>query len=534
LSEELRARRASLALVVLVAIGLRAYRLDVDVPEVQYVDAFRFVGQAGQLAASGRWQPSDFIYPSGFVYVLVVLYRAFGVVSAYGQHVLAQVVAAVFGVGLVGATAWVATRVSGGIGVVLAAALAAASPVLVTQSRTPAPDTLCAFGMCLAIVVAAGRPVALRSWAGSAATAAVATGAKWTGGFAAPVLAVAAVATAWRERSARLFWRIALVGVLVGVAVLLATSPYLVPLRADYLGALRYNASIQAAGQIGRVQDGWLDYLVSATPTWEAPWLGTSLLSDIGLPALVLAGVGLGMAASGRLGFAGGLYAAVVVGYLLTVSRPGGLKAIRFLVPIIPFLGALAGAAVERALPPSVRGRPLVWLASIALVVGAPLVWSLRYVDALRRPSTNRVVREWMGTHVPEGAGVFLGPFFTDDLRRLPFRFQWLREVGPRQYGLPPEVGPSPERNPIYGPELVDGLRRAGIEYVVLNSYFDGAFARIPENERSFPRAVANHEAFVAKLRREGDLILAEPGWRAGRIGPDIDVWRLRPVEVRP
>jgi hypothetical protein len=524
----------ALALVVLVATGLRAYRLDFEVAEVQYVDAFRFVGQAGHLAATGSWRPTDFIYPSLFVYLLAASYRAFGVVSAYGQHVLAQSLAAAFGVALVGATAWAASRVSGGIGILLAAALVATSPVLVTQSRTPAPDTLCAFGMCLAIVVAAGRPVRLRSWAASAAAAAVATGAKWTGGFAAPVLGAAAVATAWRERSPRLLSRIALVGVLVGLAVVLATSPYLVPLRAEYLGALRYNASIQRAGQIGRVQEGWLDYLVSATPTWEAPWLGTSLLSDIGLPALLLAGVGLGMAAGGRLGFAGGLYAATVVGYLVTVSRPGGLKAIRFLIPIIPFLGVLAGAAVERGLPPTLRDRRLVWLVSLALVAGAPLFWSLQYVDAFRRPSTNRMVRDWMRARVPEGSGVFLGPFFTDDLRRLPFRFQWLRDVGPRQYGLPPEIGPSPERNTIYGPELLDGLRRADVEYVVLNSWFDGAFTRIAENERYFPRSVASYEAFVARLRREADLIHAEPGWRAGRMGPDIDVWRLRPREVRP
>lgn len=524
----------SLALVVLVAIGLRCYRLDFDLPEVQYVDAFKFVGQAGQLAASGSWRPTDFFYPSLFAYLLVVLYRAFDVTSVYGQHVVALSVAAVFGVGVVGVAAWAASRLSSGLGIVLAAALAAASPILVSESRTPAPDTLCAFFMSLAIVVASGRPVALRAWGASAAAAALATGAKWTGAFAAPILAATAVATAWRARSPRLFWRIALVVTVVGAGVLLATTPYLVPLRDAYLGAFRYTATVQRAGQIGRVQDGWLDYLVSSTPTWEAPWLGTSLLSDVGLPAVLLAGAGLGMAASGRLGFAGGLYAATVGAYLLTVARPGGLKALRFLLPIMPFLCALAGAVVERTLPPAVRNRYPVWLAVVLLVAGAPVFWSLQYIDALRRPSTNLSVREWMREHVPHGSGVFLGPFFTDDLRTLPFNFQWLRDVGPRQYRLPPDVGPSPERNPIYGPELVDGLRRARVEYVVLNSYFDGALSRIPENERYFPRAVATREAFIDRLRNEADLIHAQPGWREGRIGPDIEIWRLRPVEVRP
>jgi hypothetical protein len=180
-------------------------------------------------------------------------------------------------------------------------------------------------------------------------------------------------------------------------------------------------------------------------------------------------------------------------------------------------------------LPASSRSRALVWLVCMLVVTWTPLHRSLRYVEALTRPSTNALVRAWMREHVPEGSVVFLGPFFTDDLFQLPYRFQWLRDVGPRQYRLPPEVGPSPERNPIYGPELVDGFRRAGIEYVVLNSYFDGALSRIPENERYFPRAVAGYEAFIGRLRTDAELIHATSGWRDGRIGPDIQIWRLRP-----
>src|SRR5262249_54092326 len=144
------------------------------------------------------------------------------------------------------------------------------------------------------------------------------------------------------------------------------------------------------------------------------------------------------------------------------------------------------------------------------------------------QPSTNARAREWMRAEVLPNAVVFLGPFFTDDFYKLPFRFQWLREVGPRLYGLPPGIGLSPERNPLYGPELVDGFRRAGGAYVVLNSSFGGAFAGVPENARFFPRSVARYAASPARLRETADLVHEEIGWDAGRLGPDIQIWRLR------
>jgi hypothetical protein len=401
---------------------------------------------------------------------------------------------------------------------------------MVTQSRTPAPDTLCVLFMTIAVAVAARRPGPLGRWAAAGAACGLAAGAKWTGTFAAPAIAVAAVATAWRERSAGRLVRIATVSAGSAALALLATTPFLLGSWPAYQRELGVVAAVQRVGEIGCVQLGPLDYLLSRTPTWHQPWLGTSLTADLGLPALLFAAGGLVLAASGRLGFAGGLYAATAVAFLASISGTGRLKAIRFVLPAVPLLAALAGAAAERALPPAVRRRPLVWLAVGAALIALPVHRSLEYVAALQRPSTNALAREWMRAHVPPGSIVFVGPFYTDDFFRLPFRFQWLRGVGARIYRLPPGAGASPERNPIYAPDLVDALRQAGVEYVVLNSYFDAAFTRVPENERFFPVAVASYEAFQARLAREAERILARPGWRERRVGPDIDVWRLRPV----
>jgi hypothetical protein len=360
--------------------------------------------------------------------------------------------------------------------------------------------------------------------------AGLATSAKWTGLFVLPVMGAAAIMSSWRQRSPRRVIWMTLVGAVGALAAFFVTNPYFLEMRDPYVKEFQLTMAIQRAGQIGRVQNGPLDYLLSRTPTWETPWVGTSLLSDLGLPGFLLATGGIALAATGRLGFAGGFYAATVLGYLLIVSGSGSVKAIRYLLPVFPFLWAFSGGAAERLLPPRARARrnPALWLAVVVAVVAVPAYHSLEYAVALRQPSTNALVREWMRQNVPKGSVVFLGPFFTNDFRQLPFRFRRLGGAGARQFGFPPEVGPNPERDPLYGPELVDKFRRAGVEYVVLNSYFDGALSRIPENERFFPRSVESYEAFLARLSAEADLVHVRKGWSEHRIGPDIWIWRLR------
>jgi hypothetical protein len=357
----------------------------------------------------------------------------------------------------------------------------------------------------------------------------LAIGSKWTGAFVAPAVAVAATATAWQER------RVRLLPVALGVCgasalvALWATTPFLFTLRDAYA---REFASIMAAergGQIGRVQLGPLDYVFSGTPTWEAPWLGTSLVAELALPALLLVAGGLAFAASGRLGFAGAFYGATAFVYVASVSGTGWIKAIRFLLPCLPLLWTLAGSCMERLLP---RAGVLRLVVALTLALPARATSSrstFAYLAALPRPSTNALARDWLRRNVPPGAAVFVGPFFTDDLLALPYRFRAFRQAGSRLYGLPPAVGMSPERRPMYGADLVDELRSQGVEWLVLNSYFDDAFSPVPENLRFLPRSVRGYEAFLARLREEADLAHAEIGWADRRLGPEIRIWRLRP-----
>jgi 4-amino-4-deoxy-L-arabinose transferase-like glycosyltransferase len=520
---------ARLGLLVLLAAAVRLWRLDFDLPEVVYVDGFKFVGEATRMVDTGELRPTIFQYPGLYTYLLAALYHVLPVETAYGRELAATAVSAVAGTLVVAATAFVARAVTGIPGTLLAVALAAVSPALVTQSRTPAPDTLCLLFATVALGIAARRPASLRPWAVAGLMTGLAIGSKWTGAFAAPAVAVAAAGTAWHRRRPWLLPAALAVSGTCALLALCATTPFLPEMHDAYARAAAWEASTLRSGQIGRVQLGPLDYVLSRTPTWEAPWLGTSLLGELGPPALVLAASGLALAAGGRLGFAGAFYAATTVAYLVVISRAGWIKALRFLLPCLPLLWALAGAGAERLLPRRRAPRLVVGIGLGLMALALPARTTVAYLAALRGPSTNALARDWLRRNVPPGTPLFLGPFFTDDVAPLNFRLAQLGQVGGRIYGFPPEVGMSPERQRIYYPELVDELRARGVEWLVLNSYFDDAFSPVAENLHFFPRAVRGYEDFVTRLHREADLAHAEIGWADRRLGPDIRVWRLRP-----
>ena len=132
-----------------------------------------------------------------------------------------------------------------------------------------------------------------------------------------------------------------------------------------------------------------------------------------------------------------------------------------------------------------------------------------------------------MRDNVPPGSRVLLGPFFTDDLRPLLANETSLRRIGARQYRHTARPEDNPEANPIYSGALVDMCRKGGIEYVVLNSYFDGGLSRCADNERWFPVSVRAREEFMARIGSEAEKVFAVEGRPAGRFGPSIEIYRF-------
>jgi hypothetical protein len=521
--------------ILVVAAGLRVLWLDYDLPQVVWVDAFKFVQPAAGFARDGTFQLVDHQYPGLYPLVLAGVFGALDLQSPYAQHLAAQAVAAVAGAATVLAI-WIAAGAwCGTLGRVLAAGLCAVSPTLVTYARVPVSDGVVACFIAAAFAVLARAPGTWTAAAGAGAFVGLAAGSKLSGaqGLLLVLCALAARFVPYRELG-RLSAHAAAAAVAGALAFWITTPWFLRDLDA-YVRRLKLETLIQMGGQIGRVQRGAFDYLVSATPTWETPWLGTSLLGTEG-PLVLLAAVAAVALALWRRpppdALAGG---AVFVLLMLALQAGGGkLKAIRFLAPLLPICFVLIGWAVEREMAPRLGRRRWVSVALAAALLAVPAARSARFLAMHARPSTHVLARAWIHDSLPPGTPAFLAPFYADDLDDGHLEVVRLADVGSRQYRFPEGIGPSAERDLLYAPELLDEIRQRGVEHLILNSYFDAAFSPVPENLAFFPHATAAYAAFRERLEREARLVYEVIGLREGRLGPDIAIYRLEPPPPGP
>jgi 4-amino-4-deoxy-L-arabinose transferase-like glycosyltransferase len=365
-------RRAELALLATVLAGAalaRGWQLDYGLPDVTRVDAYKFVAPAAQWARTGELALGDYQYPGLYPVLLAGLYAGLGVRTAFAQHLVACAVAAAFGTATVWATWLAAAAWCGVAGRALAAALVAVSPILVTYSRVPASDGVVAFFFAAALACVARRPEAWTAAAAAGACIGLATGTEFSGVLGLPlVLGALALRDLRARRAGRLLADGTLALLAFGAAFWL-TTPWFFAHAEDYARRLAAEMLIQGGGRIGRVQAGFFDYLTSSTPTWEAPWLGSSLLGTEG--PLVLAALFAALAwVLVRRPRPDGLLAAVlcvVVAYAVQAG-PGRLKAIRFLAPLLPLGFAAIGWLVDRELARLAPRRALVPLLGVALL----------------------------------------------------------------------------------------------------------------------------------------------------------------------
>ncbi len=254
---------------------------------------------------------------------------------------------------------------------------------------------------------------------------------------------------------------------------------------------------------------------------------------------LGLALVAVALAVAGRLGRGAFLLAAHAVVFLAILCRPGHVKAVRFLLPILPALFVLAGLLVERGLARLTgwRSSPGIERSLAVLVIAGLLLWpasrSLPYVAMHRRESTTARAHAWIAEHVPSGSRVMVWPLFEEDLLTLPYNFLTIDGYGTRQYNLPASIGFSPERQPIFVPELFDQSRDAGLQYVVVNSFLGCQFSPSPENVKWFPVSVEQYGRTMEHIRQSSDRLFEIRGWEERRPGPDITVYGVHAAAAR-
>jgi 4-amino-4-deoxy-L-arabinose transferase-like glycosyltransferase len=485
-------RRSLLALV-----GLLALAAALRVPGLRYglpfpllsPDEESIVPRAWELVHGGGLDPGWYDYPTLLLELLAPLQLPYDE-PTYGA---ARAVAAAVGIGGVAAAWWLGRSAYGAAAGLLAGAACAVSTVHVVYSHMAVTDVLLTtlVTVSLALLVT-GR----LEWAGVAAG--LAASAKYPG----ILLALPIVLVGWRE------WRrlaVAAGGALVAFAL---TSPFVLvhPGRAW--------DDVSRVQRLGRA--GWLGF-EDDPPTPLA--FGERLWEALG-PFVLVAAAGLALA----------VWELVLEQHKLrSRARPGRLRQVRsaapredlvleqhkvadlalasfalvwfaqllpldahfdrYVLPLVPVLGALAGRL------------PRVAPVALALLL-VPLAWSVGEVRELTRTDTRVVAHAWIEANVPTDALVAVEPSTPPLTPRETIALE-----------LPGPGRPSDENRDL------DRLRRRGTDYVLVT----GAVAdRVVAAAAHYPREAAFYAALDTRAER---VLYVAPGGDLG--GPWVALYRL-------
>ncbi|MCP9485434.1 MAG: hypothetical protein MSC30_06215 [Gaiellaceae bacterium MAG52_C11] len=483
----------ALAALLVLAAGLRLPGLGYGLPfPLLNPDEASIVPRAWELAHGGGLDPGWYDYPS-LLFVVLAPFQVFADGPSYGAG---RAVAAVLGIAGVAAAWWLGRVAYGVLAGIAAGASVAVATVHVAYSHIAVTDVLLTTLATVALVLAVqGR----LEWAGVAAG--LAASAKYPG----VVLAAPLLAVGWRE------WRRLAICAALAVVAFVLTSPFVVWHPGAAWEDISRVQRLAASGWLGFEHDH-LTPLAFLDRLWES--LGPALLVALAGLALALkelvlkqhklSGKRRGLARPGcspavrpklvlkehklsarRADLALAVFALAYFGYLLTLDAHFD----RYVLPLVPVLGALAG-----------RARPLAATALVLLVV--PLAWSIGDVRELTRTDTRLVARDWIARNVPLRARIAVESSTPPLGERTALR---LELPGPGRLT-------DPDRD-------VDRLRTLGIDYVLVT----GAVA---------DRVLAAAERYPVETRFYGELetdarrvLRVDPG--GGLAGPWVAVYRL-------
>jgi hypothetical protein len=246
---------------------------------------------------------------------------------------------------------------------------------------------------------------------------------------------------------------------------------------------LHYGQAAGDAWRVGRwAQTGWLGF----ENDHAAPIAFVERLWDGFGPALLIALAGLVVALVHRTRADLVLCTFVLVYFASLLTLHSHFD--RFLLPLVPALGALAG-----------RLRALAPVTLLVLVV--PLTWSIRDARDLTKTDARVVAEHWVATNVPSGARLAADPSTPDfpGYSVLPLKL-------PRP-GRPQD----PNRD-------VARLREQGVRFVVVTGAVED---RVLSAASDYPRATRFYES----LRRRPRVYSIRPHEDVG--GPWLEIYRL-------
>jgi hypothetical protein len=525
---------ALLAGVVALALCVRFWSLDWQLPFAFHPDEGHYVWKAEEMFRDGDLNPRYFRNPSLFTYAILGELKTaelFGLIQPRAEAAeglfrapsiymyLGRATSAVLGALSVVVVFGLGRQLAGAAVGLLGSAFLALNFLHVRDSHYATNDVP---AVALALVSvwcstrALARPsIALFAWAGL--LGGLATSAKYSMG-----LFVLPIALAWLLASGK-GWSVPrrFAGVLAaGVAALLgylAGTPYTLlawdKFRADFLVQMRLGG------------EGWEGQSSASVPQL---YLDT-LVTGIGWPLMIVAVIGawLTLRRNWRLGL---VMLAFPVGYGLFMARQQLFFA-RFALPLAPFFALFGAYAIvqiaDRVREPSMR---TIVGAVLAIVAIAPSTVSvIRHNELISRPDTRVVAFDWMKSTMPPRTKLGIEDYTIRDRR-------------PRAYLDDGRIFDTDliNVNEIRDPATV--LGGSSFMYVVTSSFNSDRFTSDPQRfprQNAFYQALDQQTRLVAEFRPGKDDTtipfdiedLYTPFWRLDRydrMGPTIRIYSLR------
>jgi hypothetical protein len=419
-------------------------------------DEESIVPRAWRMSHGGGLDPGWFDDPTLLMYVLA----PFQAWSDQPSYLIARLVVVALALAGIAAAWWLGGRAYGLLAGFIAAALTAVATVHVEYSRMAVTDVPLTLGVAGSLALLVRRQLI---------PAGIAIGLTASLKYPAFVLLVPLLVAGWGD------WRRLGAAAALAPVAFLAASPYF---------------AVQLGDGIGDVIDGLRDARRGSLGFEDDPWAPIAFLDrfweTIG-PALLIALAGLVLALIYRT-LADRVLAAFVLAYFATLV-PLDAHFDRYLLPLVPALGALAG-----------RLRSLAPVTLLLLVI--PLVWSIQDTRPLVRTDTRVAAHDWMDENVTKGVLVAADP-----ATAAPHDVRVLRLAQPG-----PGRKPDPRRN-------IARLRGLNVGYVLVT----GAVADPVRKERGrYPV----ESRFYDQLDREGNRRFYRQG--VGKLaGPWVAVYEL-------
>ncbi len=418
-------------------------------------DERNIVPRAWAMSHGGGLDPHWFDYPTLTMYLLA----PFQAWQSEPSYLTARVTIVALALAGIAASWWLGRRSYGPLAGFVAAAAVAVETTYVAYSRMAVTDVPLTLGVAVALALMVSGRFELAGLA-----VGLAASAKYPGLLLLAPLIVAAWGR-WR--------RLAIACGLAALAFAL-TSPFVV---------LHFGEAIGDAWRVQQdARQGWLGF----ENDHAAPIAFAARLWDGFGPVLLIAVAGLVVAfvKRTRADLVLGTFVVVYFADLLTLQAHFD----RYLLPLVPALGALAG-----------RLRSLAPVTLLLLVI--PFTWDVRDARDLTRTDARVVAHGWAERNLPRGAYLAADSSTPD--------FEGFRVLG---LALPRPGEPTdPNRD-------VSRLRRLGVDYVVVTGAVED---RVLAAGTDYPREARFYES----LQKQKRVYAVRPHGDVG--GPWLEIYRL-------